>query len=866
MLIGSLLAACDHNEDSTETAETSPPSTTAEPVTASTAEAPASTATASAQPATSQAPVPTEPLASPAVTTTIQSEVALPSTSSTTTDPPPTTTEAPPSTTTSTTTTTSSTTTTTEPPPPTSTTTTEAPPPTTTTTTTIPRQPLDAIGISAGNFHTCAILETSEIACWGSCRDFILGRNCLEDHGYSRPAKIEGLSDVIAVSSSKTNTSINGGSFRGGSGHSCALLENKTLKCWGRNDSGQLGAGINKIFSFEPVKVYGVSNAVDLDSSCIVRATGKVACWGEVHKEISATPTELPNITNAIAISSTETKLCILFSTEKVACYPNIDRRRFDINDMYGNSRYEIRNLDDAIALSGGTRTGCALRSNGKVSCWSEESRGINEGPSAIEISGISEAIDIAVINANLTQEHCAVQNNGKLYCWQNISDQPLEITGISNIIDIAIDKHGLGLIGCALHKNGTVTCWEGRALETFGEFKSIEGVDSAESIIVDHRTACAILQSGKAVCWGANSSLWSSTFEANIDTPELIFDNFSQIIKISVNSCRDITGLAHCPYGFNHMGQTSICALLSNGSVYCMGANFNGELGDGSDKSSVSNPSEVQNLQGVIDVSVNSSRSSQLEYTCAVKESSKIFCWGTYKFSYPFGNSKPLEVTGFTDIKKIATSAEHICALNNNGKVFCWGYHDSRIGYDRSRAALEELRNRGFLELNISNAVDISVGSKHSCALLQGGSIICWGDNSAGQLGNSAYEESSTPVTVSGISDAIAISSGARHNCAIRRNNNVVCWGFGDFGILGNGKTHSSYEPVEVIGISDAIKISSGGSHSCAVRMNKNVVCWGSNVYGQLGVPFEDPRLEKVEFIVGYVSYSSIPLEVQGL
>src|SRR5438445_3872630 len=81
-----------------------------------------------------------------------------------------------------------------------------------------------------------------------------------------------------------------------------------------------------------------------------------------------------------------------------------------------------------------------------------------------------------------------------------------------------------------------------------------------------------------------------------------------------------------------------------------------------------------------------------------------------------------------------------------------------------------------------------------------------------------------------------IAIDVGAAHACGARKDGSVVCWGANGNGQLGNGTTLDSSVPVQVLGITDAIAISLGGSHSCALRQTGNVVCWGFNSSGQLG------------------------------
>ena len=149
-----------------------------------------------------------------------------------------------------------------------------------------------------------------------------------------------------------------------------------------------------------------------------------------------------------------------------------------------------------------------------------------------------------------------------------------------------------------------------------------------------------------------------------------------------------------------------------------------------------------------------------------------------------------------------------------------------------------------------ITNAVAIAAGFSDTCALLAGGHVDCWGDNQSGELGNAATGGpdcggfcSATPVAVSGITNAVAIAAGYGHTCALLAGGHVDCWGDNRLGELGDSTTTGvdcggscSTAPVAVSGITSAVAITTGASHSCALLSTGSVTCWGSNHYGQLG------------------------------
>lgn len=146
------------------------------------------------------------------------------------------------------------------------------------------------------------------------------------------------------------------------------------------------------------------------------------------------------------------------------------------------------------------------------------------------------------------------------------------------------------------------------------------------------------------------------------------------------------------------------------------------------------------------------------------------------------------------------------------------------------------------------------TTGLRHTCALHEGGSVSCWGDNFRGQLGNGVeppdFEDPSfdiseiemglvLPVTVKEITDSTAIDAGFFHTCALRSNGRVACWGANSVGQLGNGESGQdalSVAPVAVTGITDAVKIAAGGRNTCALHSDGSISCWGNNESEQLG------------------------------
>ncbi|HXJ66598.1 MAG TPA: hypothetical protein VNN79_22800, partial [Actinomycetota bacterium] len=134
-----------------------------------------------------------------------------------------------------------------------------------------------------------------------------------------------------------------------------------------------------------------------------------------------------------------------------------------------------------------------------------------------------------------------------------------------------------------------------------------------------------------------------------------------------------------------------------------------------------------------------------------------------------------------------------------------------------------------------------VAAGRSHSCALTDTGFVFCWGANDRGQLGTGAFDAGTpNPQLVSDISTATAISAGGDHTCALLADQTVMCWGANNVGQLGDGTTIDRALPVAVDGLTGVSQISSGRAHTCALAdqgAGNRVWCWGSNSFGQLGV-----------------------------
>jgi len=184
---------------------------------------------------------------------------------------------------------------------------------------------------------------------------------------------------------------------------------------------------------------------------------------------------------------------------------------------------------------------------------------------------------------------------------------------------------------------------------------------------------------------------------------------------------------------------------------------------------------------------------------------------------------------------EETAVGKHHACVLIAGGPIKCWGRNNHKQLGDGSSVTHA---SSPVQVLNIADATAIYAGDNHSCALVSGGAVKCWGDNYYGQLGDNSLNDASSPVTAMGISGATAITAGGGHSCALLDGGTMKCWGYNNYGQLGIGSNSSPIKtPVAVQQLSDAVMINAGGNGTCAVIANGDIKCWGWNNYGTLGI-----------------------------
>ncbi|MBF0361476.1 MAG: hypothetical protein HQK49_10710 [Oligoflexia bacterium] len=251
--------------------------------------------------------------------------------------------------------------------------------------------------------------------------------------------------------------------------HTCALKNDGTVFCWGRDSENQTASpeGLKDVKSI----------ALGLLHSCALKNGGTVVCWGYNNDGQINTPADLKDV-KGISLGGGHT--CALKNNKSVVCWGE---------DSLGQSTPPV-GLKDVKSIALGNSHSCALKNNGTVVCWGNT----NEG----QLTVPSDLKDVKSIALGGDQS-CALKNNGTVVCWGkdyfNQSTPPADLDDVKSIALGGADNHS-----CALKNDGTVVCW---GPNNFGESAPPPGLKDVKSIALGAWHSCAVKNDGTVVCWG---------------------------------------------------------------------------------------------------------------------------------------------------------------------------------------------------------------------------------------------------------------------------------------------------------------------------------------------------------------------------
>jgi alpha-tubulin suppressor-like RCC1 family protein len=313
---------------------------------------------------------------------------------------------------------------------------------------------------------------------------------------------------------------------------------------------------------------------------------------------------------------------------------------------------------------------------------------------------------------------------------------------------------------------------------------------------------------------------------------------------ETSCASDADCAPTSYCAGGTCHLDAVQVaagnhfsCAVLVDGTARCWGYSSEGVLGNGFTTGDTSTPTLVGSLNGVKVTSVTTGEYS----ACALLAGGTVRCWGetvygqTGDASVPTPADVPIAVPGVSGATALASGSVHSCAIVAGGQVKCWGnnYAD-QIG-DGHHGTMIEPPSTVLLAggAPLTGAIAIGAGDVTSCAALSDSTVWCWGGN----LGSTGV---SAPTKVGALNTAVSVRLGHDHACALLTGGAVTCWGGNGNGQLGNDTMTTSAAPVALSGnVSGFISIAAGYDATCGILSDGSGRCWGAaNLLGTAAFP----------------------------
>lgn len=329
-----------------------------------------------------------------------------------------------------------------------------------------------------------------------------------------------------------------------GSYHTCALNLAGEVSCWGDNRYGQLGDGSTTQRSL-PTRVAGLTSLKGLAAgtrhTCAITATNTVQCWGwndngqlgDGSLVTRTSPVTVPGLTGVTALAAGATHTCALRSGT-VSCWGANNNFQIDgsatLNRM---APVAVAGLSNVVAIRAGTSFNCAQKADGSVWCWGSNSFG--------ELGRGSTSVREAT---------------------------PMAASGLSSVAAITAGANNM----CALRFDGSVACWGVNSNDQLGNGLSsasvlspapLPNVADVVAISAGAYSACVTERGGVVKCWGRN--LWGEGGDSG---------NYNIPTATPVTSLGSLAYLAE--------GERHACGLRADGSAWCKGEGYEGELGNG--------------------------------------------------------------------------------------------------------------------------------------------------------------------------------------------------------------------------------------------------------------------------------------------
>ncbi|MGD0090079.1 MAG: PKD domain-containing protein [Planctomycetota bacterium] len=767
--------------------------------------------------------------------------------------------------------------------------------------------------IAAGADFSAALESDGTVWTWGHNDCGQLGNGSYADA--CLPARISGLTGVTAIACGH------------GGKHCLALKSDGSVVAWGNNYNGQLGVG-STTNSAAPQQVLNLAGGViaiaaGCAHSMALKSDGSLVTWGyNDYGQLGDGTTQQRTQPTAALIANVAAIYC--------GAYHSLVRRTDGAVWVWGNDNYG--QLGDSLPhnqasqpeqiaglmtmLAGGGAHSLSLTGTGKASAW-----GHNLCGQLGDATNVDRPSPVSVDNTNLAgsvmaiacgwDHSLALKTDGSVWCWgYNSSGElgdgttgdknvPVQAAPLAHVAAIA--GGGLGTNGAtstgghslALRSDGTVWAWGANYYGQLGDGSwanrttpvNVKILLNPPPVLDSLSPASATAGAGSVTVTLTGSGFVAGsvvTWTGHPDlTPAGLTPNQLTVAApagyLAAGGTANLAVFTPGPGGGVSLAKTLVIApgtgnpavisvkagadfsvaLMSDGTVWTWGHNDQGQLGNGSG-TDASAPVQIQGLTRVTAVACGPGG----QHCLALKSDGSVVTWGS-NYSGQLGNDSaacspvPIPVTNLGGgVLAIACGTGHSMVLRSDGSVLAWGDNScGQLGDGTTQ------RRTQPAPAAIQGVMAIFCGTDQSFAIKSDRSVWAWGDNGCGELGYGTTDDSSLPLQISGLTTALA--GGVDYSLGLQVGGTLNAWGSNIYGQLGEGTQNDRVLPVQVDNTDlagRAVAIACGNYHSMALKVDGTVWCWGFNSVGQLGdgtngnknVPVETSWLMNVTAIAG--------------
>jgi hypothetical protein len=334
----------------------------------------------------------------------------------------------------------------------------------------------------------------------------------------------------------------------------------------------------------------------------------------------------------------------------------------------------------------------------------------------------------------------------------------------------------------CATKTDGSLWCWGNNRYGQLGNSTNV-GVNAANplparvgtasdwgSVDVGYADSCGIRTDHTLWCWGGN-------YDGQLGDP-----GNSAYDTVTPNRVGTASNWSSVSVGF-----AFVCATRTDGTLWCWGSNDSGQLGNPTNAGSpAANPAPTQ-----VGTATDWALVRAGDYhACAIRRDGTLWCWGDNYYGQlgnPGGTGSatphptPSQVGTATDWQSLGAGANDTCATKATGTLWCWG--------DQFSSTVSQL-GTGTSWRSVSN------GDYHVCGTTSSGALSCWGYNDVGQLGLGTSDTSYHDFGQIGTATWTEVDAGYRASCGVRSDGTLWCWGENYYGKLGSTANNGTYNP----------------------------------------------------------------------